>query len=159
MKIDKSKLPYRKGVIGLVTDSDGKFLVVQMLNYEDNQWRFPGGGVDENESDETALLRELGEELGSNKFKIIKKSQHINKYDWPDEVIQRQYKEKGILWRGQEQTQFLIKFVGKKSDIAPDANELKNVKWVTVNHLKTHFIFPNQWGLAKLVIEEFFKEG
>ncbi|MCH7641035.1 NUDIX domain-containing protein [Patescibacteria group bacterium] len=154
MKIDKSNLPYRKGVIGLVVDEKGKVLLAQMLEYGDHQWRFPGGGIDEGESDNIALIRELKEELQTNKFKIVKKSKYVNEYDWPDEVIKRQHKKSGKYWRGQQQSQFLVKFTGKKSDINPDPKEIKNIKWVSVEELEEHLVFPRQWELAELIIKE-----
>ncbi len=150
----KNKLPYRKGVVGLVIDTAGKILLVQMIDYGDNHWRFPGGGVDSGESDGNALLRELEEELQTNKFEIVKKSRHVNKYDWSDKVIERQYKKTGKRWRGQQQSQFLVRFTGRKSDIKPEPKELKKIKWVSVKKLEKHLVFPQQWELAELIIKE-----
>jgi putative (di)nucleoside polyphosphate hydrolase len=149
-----SKLSYRKGVIGIVVDEKRKILLVQMIDYGNNHWRFPGGGVDNGESDHNALLRELQEELQSNNFDILKKSKHINEYDWPEEVIEKQYKEKGKRWQGQRQSQFLVKFTGKKSDIKPNPNEIRKIKWVSVEELQKHLVFPNQWEVADTVIKE-----
>ncbi len=154
MQFKKSELPYRKGVIGLVVDKEERILLVQMIDYGDNHWRFPGGGVDKGESDDNALLRELEEELQTNKFEIVKKSKHVSKYDWPGEVIERQYKKKGKRWRGQQQSQFLVRFTGRKLDIKPDHKELKKIKWVSVESLEEHLVFPHQWELAELVIKE-----
>ena len=154
MQFKKSDRPYRKGVIGLVIDKKERILLVQMIDYGDNHWRFPGGGVDKGESDNNALLRELEEELQTNKFEIVKKSKHVNKYDWSDEVIERQYKKKGKRWRGQQQSQFLVRFTGRKPDIKPDPKELKKIKWVSVESLEKHLVFPRQWELAELVIKE-----
>lgn len=159
MRLRKSSLPYRKGVIGLVIDDERKILLVQMVDYKDNHWRFPGGGIDKGEHDENALLRELEEELQTNKFEILKKSKHVNKYDWPEEVIERQYKKKGKRWRGQQQSQFLVHFVGRKSDIKPDPEELKRIKWVSVNEIEKYLVFPRQWELAELVIKELFDKN
>ena len=36
-----------------------------------NIWQFPQGGIDENESEEEALLRELEEEIGTREVEII----------------------------------------------------------------------------------------
>jgi 8-oxo-dGTP pyrophosphatase MutT (NUDIX family) len=154
MQLKKSELPYRKGVVGLVIDKEERILLVQMIDYGDNHWRFPGGGVDKGESDNNALLRELEEELQTSKFEIVKKSKHVNKYDWPSEVIGRQYKKEGKRWRGQQQSQYLVNFTGKESDIKPDPKELKKIKWVTVEELEQHLIFPRQWELAELLIKE-----
>lgn len=65
---------------GLIVE-DGKFLITQRASYDSNggKWEFAGGKVEDGESLETALVRELKEELnlqtkvirlfGRNEFK------------------------------------------------------------------------------------------
>ena len=65
---DINKLPYRKAVTGYIVDKKNNFLLIQNLEYKKNHWRPPGGGIDEGEDPESALLRELKEELGTDKF-------------------------------------------------------------------------------------------
>ena len=60
--------PYRKGVNAVVVDSNNNFLIVQKQAYGDNQWDFPGGGLDDDETLEIGILRELKEELGTDNF-------------------------------------------------------------------------------------------
>src|SRR5690606_9874887 len=50
------------GVAGAVMDEQGRVLLVRQRYM--SGWRLPGGGVDRGEAPETALLRELGEEVG-----------------------------------------------------------------------------------------------
>lgn len=152
--IDLEKLGYRQGTIGMVVDGEGDFLVVQMVDYEENQWRFPGGGVEEGEEPEEALLRELSEELGTSKFEIIGVSQYKNQYDWPMEVVFSRLKKKGITWRGQQQWHFLVKFTGAKEEIIFQKKELKQVKWVKRQDLPSHFVFEGQWDFIHKVLEE-----
>src|SRR3990167_11431068 len=86
----REKLPYRPGAIGIIVNDEGKFLVVQMVTYPKNGWRFPGGGVEPGETPAQALLRELKEELGTDQFKIVGESRYLNVYDFPSpEIVQR----------------------------------------------------------------------
>jgi len=150
---------YRKGANAFLIDNEKNFLLVQKTIYGDNQWEFPGGGVDEDETYEEAVLRELEEELGTNKFKILAESKQILKYDWPSEVIEDYLKNKGEYYLGQEKHQFLIKFTGNKDEIAFKENEIRKIKWVPYEELEKHLIFEDQWESAQKVIEEFKSEG
>jgi putative (di)nucleoside polyphosphate hydrolase len=149
--ISISKLPYRKAVTGYVVDNDNNFLLIQNKLYKKNHWRPPGGGINEGEDPEKALLRELKEELGTEKFEIKAKSELINKYDWPVWFIKSYKKE----WRGQERIQFLVQFTGNKSDIKINKEEIKNAKWVPLSELSKYFNIPNQLTEAKKVLKEF----
>ncbi len=135
-------------------DENQNFLVVQMNNYQDNQWRFPGGGVDEGEELEEALLREFKEELNCTLFEIIKKSKLRTQYEFPDNIIIQSYHKYGILYRGQEQTQFLVKFTGNKNDIKPDPGELKRIAWIPREKLKEYFTFDRQWKFAEKTLRD-----
>lgn len=149
--VNISKLPYRKAVTGYVVNVNNGFLLIQNMLYRKNHWRPPGGGIDEGENSETAMIRELREELGTDKFEIIARSKHLNKYDWPAWFIKKYKKQ----WRGQERIQFLVKFTGKKSDIKINKKEIKSAKWVSLSDLPKHFNFPAQLESAKKVLKEF----
>jgi putative (di)nucleoside polyphosphate hydrolase len=145
---------YRQGVNAVVIDDNKNFLLVQKNAYSDNQWDFPGGGVEDNEKPEVAIIRELKEELGSDKFNIVKKSPYKIKFEWPDENIQAGYKKHGQWWRGQEKIQFIVKFTGNKDLIVLQKEEIRDIKWVRYDKLKDHLVFEGQWENAKKVIED-----
>lgn len=155
MIVDKDTLSYRKSTLAVVINSENKIILSQKKNYLANEWSFPGGGVEENETDDKTILRELYEELGTDKFVIIKKSYQIDKYEWPDEIIEKKLLEKGQTWRGQQRTQFLIKFLGKNTDINIQPDELKKIIWVSVKESYKYFVFPNQLQHAKKLFKEF----
>ena len=54
-------------VAAALVDSDGRVLIAQRTDGKSlaGQWEFPGGKVEDGETPENALIRELEEELGS----------------------------------------------------------------------------------------------
>ena len=75
--IDTKDMDYRQSTLAYITDDAGEFLLVQKEIYKDNEWTFAGGGVDEGETPSQAVTRELEEELGSKKFRIVGQSKQI----------------------------------------------------------------------------------
>ena len=59
---------YRKGVGIIIVNSDLQFFLGKRIGA--NAWQFPQGGIDEGETPEDALYRELYEETGLEKDKI-----------------------------------------------------------------------------------------
>ncbi len=95
-----SVLRYRKNVGAIIRDDKGRFLIVEKDN---NEWQFVQGGVNEGETDEQALFRELKEELGVSKENYTIKNLNIkNTYDWP---INLQKKKK---FKGQSQNYYEV---------------------------------------------------
>lgn len=129
---DISKLPYRSNVACVIFKKD-KFLIVHHPYWPSNFWKFPQGGVDGNEIKEIAAKRELQEELGTDKFKVIDKSKFTNQYDWSDDSLEKA----GYRWRGQIQTFYLVEFLGNDQDIVVNQEEIDNFRWVDKEELFT----------------------
>jgi MoaA/NifB/PqqE/SkfB family radical SAM enzyme/ADP-ribose pyrophosphatase YjhB (NUDIX family) len=140
------KLPYRNNVGAIVFKGD-KYLLVQRTNWPGSFWKFPQGGVNEGENKEKAVMRELNEELGTNKFKIIKHFSSSHKYNWDRESINLA----NFRWRGQRQFFFLVEFIG--GDINLNSKELKNYCWVTKKELlkKINHDHPIFTGYKKFI--------
>ena len=152
--MDIKKLPYRKNV-GAIVFKDDKFLLVQIVDWPDFFLKFPQGGVNNNETKKEALVRELKEELGTDKFAIIKEFPFSHQYDWDEESVRLA----GYRWRGQVQTFFLVSFLGKEDEIELDKNELKDYCWVDKEELfeKIDVKHPLFLGYKK-IIEKIFQE-
>lgn len=103
---------------------------------EPGHWQFPQGGVDEGDSLEDTVVRELGEEVGlaADKVRIAKKLRATFDYDWPEV---RSYGKKK--YRGQSQTFWLVEFLGEDNDInvATDHKEFMNWKWCSSAEVRT----------------------
>jgi putative (di)nucleoside polyphosphate hydrolase len=97
-------------------------------------WQLPQGGIDEGEEPERAILREMEEEIGTDRFHIIGSYPDWLSYDFPpdlDAPIARR-------WRGQRQRWFALRFTGEDSDIRLDRDshpEFTAWRWVPLPEL------------------------
>lgn len=150
---NRERLEYRKGVQAFILNG-GKLLITQEVQWNDNEWGFPGGKAEGNETSEHTLLRELREEFPNNTFEIIKQSIIPIKYEWPDEMIVKDIQTKGWSYRGQLKIQFLVKI--NEQDIENvKQDEIKNYKWVNISDLNLYLIFPKQLDSTLEVLREF----
>ncbi|SEQ59200.1 8-oxo-dGTP diphosphatase [Hyunsoonleella jejuensis] len=75
-----------KVVCGIIYDLDKIFIARRKKGKVlSNKWEFPGGKIEEHESESNALLRELKEELGMNV--IIKKKLGYNIHEYNNFTI------------------------------------------------------------------------
>lgn len=143
---------YRDTVAAIIINSDKKILMCEHI-WIDNAWQFPQGGVEENESKKDALLRELYEEIGTDKVKVLKEMPSIIKYKFPY-YLKTKYKIDG-----QKQTYFLVHFHGDDSEIRFDKQEkpeFKEFQWVNIDEPPKKVIYFKK--LAYLEALNFFKE-
>jgi len=152
--VRRDLLTYRQSSSAIVLNHQRQILLIQKTIFCNNEWDIPGGGVENGETPEMAILRELEEELGCNKFRIVSKSRYIYQYDWPDEIIVKRLIDKGEAYRGQQRTQFVTKFLGRPDEITPNPSEIKTIKWVDLNDLARHLTFPGQLSGLKLILKE-----
>ncbi len=153
--MNREELTYRQSTSAVILDKLGRILIVQKNSYKDNEWNIPGGGIEEDEVPETTIVRELGEELGSDKFEIVKVSNQTDRYEWPDETIKERIAKDKPPFRGQEITQFLVKFLGEEGDLKPEPEEIRKIKWVLPKELSNYLVFPNQMQEMEILLREF----
>ncbi|HEX5330883.1 RNA pyrophosphohydrolase [Sulfuricurvum sp.] len=97
-------------------------------------WQFPQGGIDEGESSEEALFRELDEEIGTAKVEIIAEYPEWIAYDFPSHVA-----AKMAPYAGQKQRYYLVRLKkGAKIDLDTKHPEFKAYKFVNIDELLSH---------------------
>ena len=156
MKQEYERLPLRDNV-SLIVFSGKKFLLVNLLDWEEDWWKFPQGGVEKGETLLEAGKRELKEEIGTDKINIVGQSKYTNSYVWPDELITKKQNN----YRGQSQRFLVFEFLGKSNDIMLGANEVRKYRWVTKKHIlefsadREHMFFKNYNRLIPKILGEF----
>ena len=78
---------YRKCVGMMVLNANKEILVGRRLDHPSGYWQMPQGGIDENENPKDAVWREMMEEIGTNKAKLIKISNQWINYNIPPETL------------------------------------------------------------------------
>lgn len=153
MTIDKTTLPYRPCVGIALFNKDGLVFVGQRIDTP-GAWQMPQGGIEEDEDIEKAAMRELKEEIGTDKAEIIKIAEEKIAYDLPDELQDKLW---GGQYCGQIQTWVAARFTGENSDIDLKADgrpEFSAWQWVPLE--KTlDLIVPFKQDTYKKVIEIF----
>ncbi|MBI1209517.1 MAG: RNA pyrophosphohydrolase [Azospirillum sp.] len=110
---DRGALPYRPCVGIMLVDPVGRVFVGRRIDTPD-AWQMPQGGIDPGETVQAAGLRELAEEIGTDRAVIIAESTAWLHYDLPDHLIGKVWKGR---WRGQQQKWLLARFTGCDGDI------------------------------------------
>ncbi len=133
---DPLNLPYRKGVGLCLFNYDGLVLCAERRD-KPGAWQMPQGGVQKNEDLIVAALRELKEEVGTDNAEIIGRVPGILRYEFPDYLQYRHGIFRGK-YRGQEQTWFALRFLGRDSDFnllgehEPETPEFIAWRWVAL---------------------------
>lgn len=147
------ELPYRPGVGMMIVDKDNRVFVGKRTDTKIAAWQMPQGGIDLGETPSIAALREMTEEIGSDKGYIIAESKHWYSYDVPKFLIPK-------LWngnfRGQKQRWFLIRFTGTDEDININTQhpEFDEWRWARLDELLS-IIIPFKRKLYQAVFNEF----
>ena len=145
---------YRKCVGMMIFNDNKEILVGRRLDHPSGYWQMPQGGINDNENPKEAVWREMMEEIGTNKAKLIKISNQWINYEIPSETL------KTLPWGdkyiGQTQKWFAFLFLGEDNDInvGTDNPEFSEWKWTRMNSI-VDSIVPFKRNVYAKILEEF----
>jgi putative (di)nucleoside polyphosphate hydrolase len=152
---DREKLPYRPAAGVMLINDQGKVFVAQRIDSTLEAWQMPQGGIDEGEDALEGALRELEEETGirSDKVEILARCPTELCYDLPDDLLGKMWKGR---YRGQRQTWFLARFIGRDEDVDLETAhpEFRAWKWADPDDLP-RMIVPFKKRLYEDVLAAF----
>lgn len=130
--------PYRKCVVAVIYDPFCGYLVGERSDMARPAWQFPQGGMEENETPEESVLREIKEEIGMDSLKIIKTGNCWVSYDFPPHFGKHALAQK---YQGQEQLWFLLEFTQKVAlkDLKRD-DEFRDFKWSSLTTIVENIV-------------------
>ena len=146
-------LPGYRPCVGLmVINRDGLIFVGDRLGTVGG-WQMPQGGIDRGEQPQEAALRELLEEIGTNRVELLIESSRWYAYDLPRQYVAKFHKGR---FRGQTQRWFAYRFLGADSDIdiATPHPEFSRWRWAPPEEVVEQII-PFKRAVYQAVFEEF----
>ncbi len=137
---EPAPLLYRRNVGAVLFNADGLVLVARRAGTPNAEgqaggWQLPQGGIDAGEDPRHAVLRELAEEIGTDRAEIIGEHPEWLTYDLPPELLGVAL---GGRYRGQRQRWFALAFTGTDADIRLDRDphpEFDAWRWVPLASL------------------------
>lgn len=130
--------PYRDGVGCALFNRDGLVFAARRVDDVGGHWQLPQGGIDPGETPRAAALRELEEEIGTDRAEVIGEIGRWLHYDLPPEIADRVWKGR---YRGQRQRWFALRFTGEDGDIKLDNHgpnhhaEFAQWRWMALDEL------------------------
>lgn len=143
---------YRPNVAAILMNERDEIFIAERLNVP-GAWQFPQGGIDDGEDAETALYRELAEEIGVDQSLV----QQIERRDGYRYAFSKGRLKYG-LYGGQEQSYFLCRFLGQDSDVnlAATHQEFGQWKWIRPQDFKMQWVPKFKRAVYRQVFMDFF---
>lgn len=145
--------PYRPGVGIMLLNPLNQVFIARRLDFPSGDWQMPQGGINEGETPEEAVLRELFEETSIKSVEILAESRQWRTYDLPDHLADKLWQG---AYRGQKQKWFLARFTGEDSEINLETHipEFCDWKWTSILDLPGLAVYFKRESY-KDIIDEF----
>lgn len=143
---------YRPNVAAILTDAQDRIFIAERVNIA-GAWQFPQGGIDDGEDAETAMFRELAEEIGVRREQVeVLEQRGGYRYAFPKPRL------KYGIYGGQEQTYFRLRFLGRDEEVNLDAThrEFARWRWIRPDEFRMQWVPPFKRGVYRQVFLDFF---
>jgi putative (di)nucleoside polyphosphate hydrolase len=153
VETDVPRPGYRPCVGIYLLDGAGRVFVGQRVDLSAEAWQMPQGGIDRGETPAAAARREMLEEIGTDRAKLVQESRVWRSYDLPPELVRRSWRGR---FRGQTQKWLAFRFTGDDRDIRLDTPhpEFSTWRWMTPDEL-LGLIVPFKRAVYVSVVAEF----
>lgn len=143
---------YRPNVAAILQRENGDIFVAERISIP-GAWQFPQGGIDEGEDAETAVFRELEEEIGVKREQL----QVLQRRDGYRYAFAKGRLKYGI-YGGQEQSYFLCRFLGEDKDfnLAATHQEFAQFKWIKPADFQMEWVPKFKRAVYRQVMLDFF---
>lgn len=143
-------LKLRKKVRAIITNDNGEFLLIQPHGYEADTWTLVGGGIEEGENDEQAIVREIREETGITALTGLHISSIQHSFCFSDRIkAQRE-----LDYDGQLAIVFFAT-VDSSANVNIQTDEIQAFCWAPRESVEALIKIPEQQNLFREVMAEF----
>jgi putative (di)nucleoside polyphosphate hydrolase len=144
---------YRPCVGIFLLSAERRVFVGQRIEAATDAWQMPQGGIDRGEDPLRAGLREMAEEIGTDKATLLAASRVWRAYDLPPGLARRMW---GGRYRGQTQKWLAFRFDGADADIRIQHRhaEFRAWQWADPARL-AELIVPFKRDVYLSVVDEF----
>jgi putative (di)nucleoside polyphosphate hydrolase len=144
-------ISYKPNVAAILRNTRGRILICERLGV-DGAWQFPQGGIDDGETAEQALIREVWEEIGvhAEDIQIIEKRGPY-RYLYGNGRIKRGH-------HGKEQFYFLCNYSALDAQINVDTKhpEFQAFRWIAPADFQLAWLPEMKREVYRAVFADFF---